>query len=239
MQIETYIRAAGTNGMLVDAANMPAAVTPPTTCLGMSADIRIHFFNGDVAAQMTAEDFDAITTWRLSVDSDYNQSTEPLLRYTNGIDVDDDGTVCVLIPNVSSQKLIEALGTRSSGEYIAELVGYAAGETVPVFVVQFPFVVSNRIDLEGGDETEPVEGNYYTNAQINALLSAPYEVQFSVDGESWHSEQTYLDEYFRIRNSAVQGGCPGAGRLERDGHDKQGVHQQQARGRRCRDQCAD
>ena len=205
MQIETYIRAAGTNGMLVDAANMPAAVTPPTTCLGMSADIRIHFFNGDVAAQMTAEDFDAITTWRLSVDSDYNQSTEPLLRYTNGIDVDDDGTVCVLIPNVSSQKLIEALGTRSSGEYIAELVGYVAGETVPVFVVQFPFVVSNRIDLEGGDETEPVEGNYYTNAQINALLSAPYEVQFSVDGESWHSEQTYLDEYFRIRNSAVQG----------------------------------
>lgn len=205
MQIETYIRAAGTNGMLVDAANMPAAVTPPTTCLGMSADIRIHFFNGDVAAQMTAEDFDAITTWRLSVDSDYNQSTEPLLRYTNGIDVDDDGTVCVLIPNVSSQKLIEALGTRSSGEYIAELVGYAAGETVPVFVVQFSFVVSNRIDLEGGDETEPVEGNYYTNAQINALLSAPYDVQFSVDCESWHSEQTYLDEYFRIRNSAVQG----------------------------------
>ncbi len=204
MQIETYIRAAGTNGMLVDAANMPAAVTPPTTCLGMSAEMKLHFFNGDAAEPMAAEDFEAISTWRLSVDDDYNQSTDPVLRFTSGITVGDDGTVEISIPNVSSQKLVTGLGTRASGSYIAELAGYAAGETVPVFVVQFPFNVLNRIDLEGGSESVPVEGAYYTNAQINALLSAPYVMQFSADGESWHSTQTTSDTYIRIRNSAVE-----------------------------------
>ena len=205
MKIETYIRAVGTQGTLVDAVNMPAAVNPPTAALGMSATLYLHFFNGDENEQMTAEDFSAIGAWRLSVDEDYNQSTEPILRYTQGISVDEDGTVIVNIPNVSSQKLITALGVKPSGEYIAELMGYEAGETVPVFVCQFSFNVLNRIDLEGGSESVAIEGNYYTNSQVEALLASEYVFSFSADGEQWHDTQTGEDVYFRIKNSAVSG----------------------------------
>ena len=205
MRIEAYIRAVGTQGTLVDAVNMPAAVNPPTAALGMSADLRLHFFQGDESEPMSAEDFADIGAWRLSVDEDYNQSTEPILRYTSGITVDEDGTVIVSIPNVSSAKLITALGTRPSGEYIAELMGYAAGEAVPAFVIQFPLNVLNRIDLEGGSESVAIDGNYYTNSQVEALLAAEYVFSFSEDGESWHGTQTGTDVYFRIKNSAVAG----------------------------------
>lgn len=225
MKIETYIRCTGAQGTPVDASNLPAAVNPPILCLGMSVELKIHFFDGEAEEQMDAEAFEDIGSWRLSVDTDYSQATEPILRWTTGISVDEDGTVLVAIPNVSSDKLVAALGVKQSGEYIAELMGYEAGQAVPAFVVQFPFNVYNRIDLEGGSESIPVSSGYYTNSQVDALLASAYEFQFSADGESWHDTQAGTDRWFRIRNGSVAGAqwsdpiAIPAGRDGQDGED--------------------
>ena len=40
---------------------------------------------------------------------------------------------------------------------------------------------------------------------VLAILSAPPEFQFSQDNENWHDEQDDMDEYVRMRNSALHG----------------------------------
>ena len=203
MQIEAYIRATGPSGAIVDSFNARSSGIL-SFVLGMAADLHLHIFNGEAESPMSATDFDNLSTWRLSIDKDYDQTTQVLLRLTSGISVNEsDGAIDIHIDNFCTAALVTALGKAKSTSFIAEIAGYAAGETIPTFLLQFPVTVMNRVDLEGGDESVPVAANYYTNSQVDALLSATYEFQFSDDGSSWHSTQATDDIYFRIRNSAV------------------------------------
>ncbi len=179
-KIETYIRINGTSGAFVDSSNAPVSGVQPNITLGMAADLVLHFFDGESAEQMTAAEFAGATLgWLLSLETDYNQATAPKL-ITSTVSVGADGTVTATIPSVLGASLQEAIGTNASLTMMAELAGYATGDTVnAVFVAQFPVVLHNRSYLGAGSilsgdviaDTPEELANVLTDAQMKALNS--------------------------------------------------------------------
>ena len=201
--IVTYISRNGVKGSIVDAYNMPQRQTPSIT-IGMAACLKLHIFEHDGEEPLPASQFASIASWNFALDKDYDRSTGVLLRAVTGIQVEEDGTISIPLPDTNVQNLITAIGKAESATYTAELAGYENGSSTPVMVLQFPLIVHNRIDPEPGAESTAVTPSTLTLAQITALLGAELDFQFSVDGDSWHSTQTSNDVYFRARNSSVQ-----------------------------------
>jgi len=69
-------------------------------------------------------------------------------------------------------------------------------------IIQFQTLLKGvvlRGDMEPPTETQ---NNFYNRVQVDALLNAGFEVQFSVDGgANWHKTQTNEDLFYRFRNS--------------------------------------
>lgn len=82
---------------------------------------------------------------------------------------------------------------------------YLAGETLPDTILQDTLYALGSV--MGLDDKAPgsADPEYYTSAQIRALLNAGYEMEFSADGESWHTEQTDGDLYYHYRNRQIGG----------------------------------
>ena len=179
-KIETFIRINGTSGSFVDSSNAPGVGVQPNITLGMAADLVLHFFDGESATQMTAAEFGGVTLgWLLSLETDYNQATAPKL-ITSTVSVGADGTVTATIPSVLGTALQNAIGTNASLTMMAELAGYATGDTTnAVFVAQFPIVLHNRSYLAAGSvlsgdgiaEDAEELAHVLTDAQMQALNS--------------------------------------------------------------------
>lgn len=82
---------------------------------------------------------------------------------------------------------------------------YLAGETLPDTILQDTFYALGSVMGLDDKAPESADPEYYTSAQIRALLNAGYEMEFSADGESWHTEQTDSDLYYHYRNRQIGG----------------------------------
>lgn len=82
---------------------------------------------------------------------------------------------------------------------------YLAGETLPDTILQDTLYALGSV--MGLDDKAPgsADPEYYTSAQIRALLNAGYEMEFSADGESWHAGQADGDLYYHYRNRQIGG----------------------------------
>lgn len=82
---------------------------------------------------------------------------------------------------------------------------YLAGETLPDTILQDTFYALGSVMGLDDKAPESADPEYYTSAQIRALLNAGYELEFSADGESWHTEQADGDLYYHYRNRQIGG----------------------------------
>lgn len=203
MQIITmYLRASSVKATLVDEWNQTVSVLPAMT-RGMRAELVLKLLDENGEA-LTPDRLD-YTTWDFAVANDWDTSTAPQLRVTEGITVEGN-EVHIPLTETNTEELVKALGKSEQMSFGCELAGFEVGETMPGFLLQFDIIVRNRRAEAGTGTPVPVGDGSYSAAQIRALFAAKMEVQLSDDGESWYdadpSEGTPdAARWFRIRNS--------------------------------------
>ena len=209
--ITMYLRAASVKGTLVDEWNQQVSSLPALT-RGMRAELVLKLVdtNGE-----PLEGLGAYGAWDFAVANDWDTTTTPQLRVTEGITVEKNA-VHVPLTETNTAELIAALGTNESATFGCELAGFEPGETTPGFLLQFDISIRNRRADAGTGRPSPVSDASYTAAQVDALFAAGFEIQLSRDGIEWKSYEDYYNPdvenaeveilpptRFRFRNAAV------------------------------------
>lgn len=209
--ITMYLRAASVKGTLVDEWNQQVSSLPALT-RGMRAKLVLKLVdtNGE-----PLEGLGAYGAWDFAVANDWDTTTTPQLRVTEGITVEENA-VHVPLTETNTAELISALGTNESATFGCELAGFEPGETTPGFLLQFDISIRNRRADAGTGRPSPVSDASYTAAQVDALFAAGFEIQLSRDGIEWKSYEDYYNPdvenaeveilpptRFRFRNAAV------------------------------------
>ena len=204
--ITMYLRAACVKGTLVDEWNQQVSSLPALT-RGMRAELVLKLVDSNGTP---LEGLDAYASWDFAVANDWDTTTTPQLRVTEGITVEGNA-VRVPLTETNTEELIAALGTNESATFGCELAGFETGETTPGFLLQFDISIRNRRADAGTGRPAPVSDGSYTAAQIRALFAAKMAVQLSEDGETWYDAE--IDEtvpetarWYRFRNALVGNG---------------------------------
>ena len=185
--ITMYLRAASVKGTLVDEWNQAVSSLPALT-RGMRAELVLKLVDAN------GEPLDGLgsyAAWDFAVADDWDTTTAPQLRVTDGITVSGN-EVHVPLTETNTEELIAALGTSESATFGCELAGFETGETTPGFLLQFDIAIRNRRCDAGTGTPAPVSDASYSAAQIRALFAASFEIEVSADGEEWLP----LDEYY-------------------------------------------
>lgn len=204
--ITMYLRAASVKGTLVDEWNQQVSSLPALT-RGMRAELVLKLVDSNGTP---LEGLDAYASWDFAVANDWDTTTTPQLRVTDGITVEEN-SVRVPLTETNTEELIAALGTNESATFGCELAGFETGETTPGFLLQFDISIRNRRADAGTGRPAPVSDGSYTAAQIRALFAAKMAVQLSEDGETWYDaeiDETVPDtaKWYRFRNALVGNG---------------------------------
>ena len=205
MQIITmYLRATSVKATLVDEWNQTVSALPALT-RGLRAELVLKLLDENGAA-LRPEDL-AYATWDFAVANDWDATTKPQLRVTEGITVTGN-EVHVPLTETNTEELIAALGKNEQAQFGCELAGFTTGETNPEFLIQFDIIVRNRRADAGTGRPEPVDDGSYTAAQIRALFAAKMAVQLSDDGETWYDADPSVEppetaKWYRFRNTLV------------------------------------
>ena len=204
--ITMYLRAASVKGTLVDEWNQQVSSLPALT-RGMRAELVLKLVDSNGTP---LEGLDAYASWDFAVANDWDTTTTPQLRVTEGITVEGNA-VRVPLTETNTEELIAALGTNESATFGCELAGFETGETTPGFLLQFDISIRNRRADAGTGRPAPVSDGSYTAAQIRALFAAKMAVQLSDDGETWYDaeiDETVLEtaKWYRFRNAIVGNG---------------------------------
>ena len=204
--IMMYLRAASVKGTLVDEWNQQVSSLPALT-RGMRAELVLKLVDSNGSP---LDGLDAYASWDFAVANDWDTTTTPQLRVTEGITVEGNA-VRVPLTETNTEELIAALGTNESATFGCELAGFETGETTPGFLLQFDISIRNRRADAGTGRPAPVSDGSYTAAQIRALFAAKMAVQLSDDGETWYDAE--IDEavsetakWYRFRNALVGNG---------------------------------
>lgn len=204
--ITMYLRAASVKGTLVDEWNQQVSSLPALT-RGMRAELVLKLVDSNGSP---LDGLDAYASWDFAVANDWDTTTTPQLRVTEGITVE-GSAVRVPLTETNTEELIAALGTNESATFGCELAGFETGETTPGFLLQFDISIRNRRADAGTGRPAPVSDGSYTAAQIRALFAAKMAVQLSDDGETWYDAE--IDEtvpetarWYRFRNALVGNG---------------------------------
>ncbi len=197
-RINVYLRADSVNAKLVDSYNQTTSDVPAIT-RGLRALLVLKMLNSDGTPMTTLEDF---SNWEFVLATDWLSTTNPQIRVSSGIIVSGN-EVSIPLLETNTEELIEELSNQEKITIGAELVGFESGETDPSFLVQFNMQVRNRRGDSGTGSPAPVTDGNYSSAQIDALLNAGFEVEFSVDGETWTDNEDA--QYFHFRNAKVGG----------------------------------
>lgn len=170
--IETNIRLNGVHGIIVDSFNMERA-QKISLVRGMQAELVLQLFNTDSSEdKVVAADFELITSWICCADVDYNQSTDIKILIPNDkIAVDEDGKIHISILETNTVPLATAMETAESIQLIMELLGFAEGDDIPSFALQFPITIYNRVSMSGAETPAPVVG---LNEAIVAKLASMF-----------------------------------------------------------------
>ena len=202
--ITMHIRAASVKGTLVDEWNQPINQLPALT-RGLRAELVLKLV--DANGEAFPDEALGYASWDFAVANDWDTSTAPQLRVTEGITVEGN-TVRIPLTETNTEELIAALGKSESATFGCELAGFEAGETSPAFLLQFDISIRNRRADAGTGTPVPVPDGSYSAAQIRALFAARLAVQLSDDGVSWYTatEDSPIPSgarWYRIRNAAA------------------------------------
>ena len=205
MQIITmYLRATSVKATLVDEWNQTVSVLPALT-RGLRVELVLKLLDENGEA-LKPERLD-YASWGFAVANDWDTTTPPQLRVSEGITVKDN-EVHVPLTETNTEELIAALGKNEQAQFGCELAGFTTGETNPEFLIQFDILVRNRRADAGTGRPEPVGDGSYTAAQIRALFAAKMAVQLSDDGETWYDANPSVEppetaKWYRFRNTLV------------------------------------
>lgn len=209
--IKAYLSVKGVLGESKDSYNAKK-ITPPQLVKGCSTILSLRLFTGDDSnIAYPIESLAGVVSWSFVLDSDYNKSTTPKIvadnaniRVVTGTDGDDNTPyteIVIPILNMNTVELNELLKDSAvSKSLIGELVGYdSTGENIFVLQVE-GFTIRNRVNYD----SEPTElpEDYLKADQVRALIASGFVLEFSVDGNSWHTTQTTDDFYYRFRSGS-------------------------------------
>jgi len=201
--ITMHIRAASVKGTLVDEWNQPINQLPALT-RGLRAELVLKLV--DANGEAFPDEALGYASWDFAVANDWDTSTAPQLRVTEGITVEGN-TVRIPLTETNTEELIAALGKSESATFGCELAGFTAGETIPEFLIQFDIIVRNRRADAGTGRPVPVGDGSYTAAQVRALFGASTEIQISDDACTWRDAPNdggfdiEPAKWYRFRNS--------------------------------------
>lgn len=193
-----YLRADSVKGTLVDPFNATIRSLPSIT-KGMCVELILRLFDGE-GQRLTGGDLE-YASWDFCAADDWDNGTTPQLRTVDDIFVQDDEIHIIIEAN--SLELSNWLGKTESKTIGCELIGFKAGNILPDFVLQWDINVRNRRGDAGNGTPTPVTDGTYSAAQVNALVSAPFLIEYSADGSDWHLVQLDDDHYKRWKNSVL------------------------------------
>jgi hypothetical protein len=137
----------------------------------MNAELVLKLFSSTTQdSAMAQADLD-YASWDFVMSDDWDTATNPQIRVSSGITVDEDGLIHIPLTDTNTEELIAALGTAESVTLGCELCGFATGETPPSFVLQWDISVRNRRSDAGTGTPTAVPDGSYNAAQIDALLA--------------------------------------------------------------------
>ena len=203
MQVITmYLRATSVKAALVDEWNQAVGVLPALT-RGLRAELVLKLLDEN-GGPLTGLDY---ASWDFAIANDWDTSTTPQLRVTEGITVTEN-EVHVPLTETNTEELVAALGKDEQATFGCELAGFTTGETSPEFLIQFDIIVRNRRADAGTGRPVPVGDGSYTAAQIRSLFAARLEVELSDDGSAWYAADPSAGtpdaaRWYRFRNAAV------------------------------------
>lgn len=172
----------------------------PSTAYREKKQLSIRFQNADASPL----DLSRITAMRGAVDCDFNAETTPMCR-TLAADFDlsqKASGVITLQLDCKTETYYAVVNRKPSVSAYLELWGYDNSGAVTFYAIA-PIRCRMVIDPEGG-EKPPVPSNLVDETSAAALLSGGFELQYSVDGEAWHSTQSADDLYLRFRLAGLE-----------------------------------
>ena len=177
----------------------------PAAHFGKIETVAIRPVKDDFSPYTKAE-LDEFESFDFGLDVDYDTTTAPKVRTTEGFIIEEVTEVIVeadLVNGIDEESITwaqitftvdygtdeakAAIGTTPSLELKSGLNGYRAGQDRPGLIIQFPHLLLGRI-LEGGTGTpNPVEDGNYNSAQVDALLASKIDKgnsRYPATGES-------------------------------------------------------
>ena len=175
--------------------NLPNSQKPVFVCNSVAV-IDITFLNSDKTP------FD-LTGGEIVLALDKDFFPETLSSSATGTIVDPSAGHVRFEANCRTDRFKENVSTDAITGKMEATFYPAGGESEIVLLQDVAQMKSRVLNDQGSPETG--DPNYYSAAQINAIMNAGDEYEFSSDGDSWHSTQTESDIYMRSRNKSVGG----------------------------------
>ena len=157
----------------------------------------INFINFGQDGTKIIPDLSDAVSWVAAIDSDFNLDTPPMVRSTE-IDVSKakEGVVNVKL-NSNTTSFKEKVNGKNSVQAFFEIRGLD-NDGNAIYVYRFRIQALGTVDANGGISI-PIDEGGITYAQAEALIGAPADVVFSVDGTNFHDDQKTSDVYFKWR----------------------------------------
>lgn len=178
-----------------------ADTSPLKICYQDYATWRIYFYDVD-GTTLTPKDLSLAVAWRAAIDKDFSGATDPMCRALDaaiGKSGLADGYIDVSL-DADTSTFLAALTGETNGEKNChfEVMGFDV-TAKRIFYLRFAVTCQNVVDPNTGTPGDPVS-NYYVKTEVDALLRAGRDLQYSVDGSTlWHDTQATEDRYWRER----------------------------------------
>ena len=190
-------------------------VVDPEVIIGVSSRLAIDLRTaadpdaGDSLPAYPIAAFAGVVSWYVAIDNDYDKDTAPKLLGITGISVATVGTKTMLyvaLPSTAHAGLIAAVAAAGSVSLKVDIGGLTGDADTRFIATGFTITVRNRVwILDGTPPTEADPPEYFSSAQVLALVAAGLDAEFSADGVSWHDTQTTGDDRFHVRFASAEG----------------------------------
>lgn len=175
----------------------------PILIYGARLFLDIHFCDDDGNPLIFADG----DTFECAGDIDFTHSND-LMFYSapeRCIRTDEPGTIRFEIYTNTAAFQQKAGEKTSKTTVYFQVRRYPQGEDLPDTILQDTFyAIGSVMGLDEIEAPEETGIEYYTAAQIQAIIGAGFECQYSTDGETW-TENTENAKYFRFRNRTLGG----------------------------------
>ena len=187
-EIITYLRITESGSVPVDKENR--AVTSnkyPTISFTERPMLRMRPLHDD-GKPYTKADFSDYVSFEFGIDNDWDRNTTPKVHAVSGKDeftvaevtIDDITYVEISVElngnSIPFGELFKPQERRILNGVYAELSAFNTGSTLPDFIIQFPFILGNKLlDVNSASPDEPID-NFYTVAQMQALFAEYYKI---------------------------------------------------------------